>query len=193
MVCGPIECSPDVPRLPAPFALRSKGVSRINRLTANGYRYVLTDTPVGRSWTRPASLLRRRVPRCPDRRCSRSPFRDRSSGPPQSSCTSFVYTRIRPPAGMTIAGNVNVGPSSDTSTRRQPFRSRSVSPVLTISTYSSGSCLDATPSKKMQEITTPPSSLGGVGLDVGVSVGAGVGVGRVGRDSRGLCRRCRCG
>ncbi len=78
---------------------------------------------------------------------------------------------------MTIAGNVNVGPSSDTSTSRQPSMSRSVSPVLTISTYSSGSCLDATPSKKMQAITIPPSSLGGVGLDVGVSIGATVGEG----------------
>ena len=96
--------------------------------------------------------------------------------PPQSSCISFVYTRTRPPAGMTISGNVNVGLSSDTSTRRQRFMSWASAPVLTISTYSSGSCLDATPSKKMQAIATPASP-GGEGLEVGVSVGAGVGVG----------------
>jgi hypothetical protein len=95
--------------------------------------------------------------------------------PPQSSCTSFVYTRTRPPAGTTIAEKVNVGPSSDTSTRRHPFRSRSVSLALTISTYSSGSCLDTTPSKKIQTIDTPPSPAGELG--VAVSVGAGVGVG----------------
>lgn len=112
--------------------------------------------------------------------------------PPDSRCTSFVKTLMRPLGGTTIDGDMKVGPSSDTSVRCHPVRSWLEVPWLTISTYSSGSCRDATPSKKMQTMTTLEEAevvgLGvtvgagvavraGVGVFVGVGVGLGLGVG----------------
>ena len=105
--------------------------------------------------------------------------------PPHSGWASLVYTRTTPPGATKPEGKTNVGEPSSMSVRLQPSRFAGASPRLTISTYSSGSWLDTTPSKKTHAIwRSGPVGVGvcvGWGVDVGalvaVAVGSAVAVG----------------